>query len=406
MQEAIFICKTLKDRGYVAYFAGGWVRDFLLNHSSYDIDIATDAPPQIVESLFKHTVPIGAKFGIILVVIKDKQYEVATFRKDLEYKDGRRPSKVEFSSARIDAQRRDFTINGMFYDPIEEKVIDYVNGKEDLEKKIIKAIGDPNLRFKEDRLRMMRAIRLSCRFNFEIEENTKKAILKHSSELFPSVSIERIMQEITKMSRFKGFKNALVTLFEFNLLQTIFPKLKTLKPEEVEERLKIIDDFPKNTPAILSILELFPDMNLNEKIMLLEYLKLSNKEIKFVSFLHESKKMLENPEDLDNFFWTLFFANSFSSTAVGILGIHISKDNRKRFLDFLNQKELELDFFIKRMKEKNPIVKAAHLKELNIEDGKLMGELLKEAEKISINKNISDPSNVIKELKKSPIWPR
>ncbi|MBN2479026.1 MAG: CCA tRNA nucleotidyltransferase [Parachlamydiales bacterium] len=406
MLEAKLICKTLQSKGYTAYFAGGWVRDFLLNHPSEDIDIATDAPPEIVESLFDHTVPIGKKFGIILVVLNSKQYEVATFRKDIEYKDGRRPSKIEFSSAKIDAHRRDFTINGMFFDPLTEEIIDFVNGKEDLKNKLIKAIGNAHERFKEDRLRMIRAIRLSCRFGFEIEINTKRAIISHAEELFPSVAIERIWQELTKMSQYSGFKTALITLHEYNLLQTIFPILKNSTIEEVKERLLIIDDFPHRTPVIISILELFLNFSLEDKIELCQYLKLSNRETQFVSFMHSSKIMLENSKHVDDFNWAYFFANHFSELAIDIIAVHISKDNRAQFLEFLNNKKEKLLDFIKRIKDSNPVLKSENLKLCNIEPGILMGSLLKEGEKISINKNLTDPYQVIEELKKTKLWPK
>src|SRR5271169_6310620 len=132
--QARFIIETLAKKGFVAYYAGGWVRDFLLNHPSDDIDIATNAPPETIQALFPKTVPIGIAFGIILVIVEGHQYEVATFRNDLDYKDGRRPSRIEFTTADEDAKRRDFTINGMFYDPLTGKILDFVEGKQDLEK--------------------------------------------------------------------------------------------------------------------------------------------------------------------------------------------------------------------------------------------------------------------------------
>src|SRR3989338_2628829 len=138
--QARQIVETLAKAGFVAYYAGGWVRDFLLNHPSDDIDIATNAPPETIQALFPHTVPIGLAFGIILVIIDGKQYEVATFRQDLAYKDGRRPTKIAFATAIEDAKRRDFTINGMFFDPLKEEVLDYVSGKTDLENQVIRAI--------------------------------------------------------------------------------------------------------------------------------------------------------------------------------------------------------------------------------------------------------------------------
>ncbi len=406
MQNAKFIVKTLKAEGYIAYFAGGWVRDFLLNHSSDDIDIATSAAPEIVESLFPHTIPIGKAFGIILVIIKNKQYEVATFRHDIEYKDGRRPSKIEFSSPEIDAKRRDFTINGMFYDPIEDEIIDFVNGREDLDKKIIRSIGNPHYRIKEDRLRMIRAIRMSARFNFEIEKETKRAIIAHAEELFPAVAIERIVQELKKMSQYQGFKKALIMLFEFKLLQTIFPDLKKLTIDEISKRVSLVDDFPHRTPVIVSILELFPEYNLEQKLDLCRYLKLSNREIEFVTFLDLGKTYIKDEQKVDDYSWANFYSNHFYELAIDILAIHIKAQNRKAFLLRHEEKQKKLKPYIERIKNNDPVVKSDHLKLFNIKPGILMGQLLKESIKISINKKLLDPHKVIKELKKLKIWPK
>ena len=134
--QARFIVDTLAKAGFIAYYAGGWVRDLLLNHPSDDIDIATNAPPETIQALFPHTVPVGIAFGIVIVIIEGHQYEVATFRQDLDYKDGRRPSCIEFTTAVEDARRRDFTVNVMFYDPLTDHIFDYVNGRADLDSKI------------------------------------------------------------------------------------------------------------------------------------------------------------------------------------------------------------------------------------------------------------------------------
>jgi len=406
MQDAIYIVKTLNSKGYITYFAGGWVRDYLLNHPSDDIDIATNAPPEIVEDSFSHTIPLGKAFGIILVIIKNKQYEVATFRHDIEYKDGRRPTKIEFSNPEIDAKRRDFTINGMFYDPFQEEIIDYVNGRQDLENKIIRCIGNPHQRIKEDRLRMIRAVRLSARFDFEIEKNTKRAIIAHSEELFPAVAIERIWQEFTKMALYKGFKKALLTLFNFNLLQTIFPTLKDFSKEEIEQRLKLIDDFPHKTPVIISILELFPTYSLNEKIDLCKYLKLSNRQIEFVTFYHQGLDFIKNKNIVTNYEWAYFYSNPFFELTVQILAIHIIANKRKNFLLEHEKRQKDLQNFINKIKNKDPVVKSDHLKLHNIKPGKTMGLLLKESEKISINQKKLDPHEIIEILKKTKFWPK
>jgi len=195
---ALSICQTLHEKGYIAYFAGGYVRDMILEIPSDDIDIATDASPDVIQSLFSRTIPLGIAFGIVVVILKKESFEVATFRKDLKYKDGRRPEEVAFCSPKEDADRRDFTINGLFYDPFKKEILDYVGGKEDIKEKIIRAIGDPFVRFEEDKLRLIRACRFAARFDFKIDSHTQQAMLAEAPSLFPSVSIERITQELKK----------------------------------------------------------------------------------------------------------------------------------------------------------------------------------------------------------------
>src|SRR5256885_2530030 len=168
--DAVAVVKRLREAGHVAYFAGGCVRDTLLGLQPKDFDIATDAPPQRVRELFTNTQAVGAAFGVILVRHKKSVVEVATFRSDLKYLDGRRPEGVVFTTAEEDAKRRDFTINGLFMDPLEgNKVIDFVGGQDDLRNKILRAIGEPNHRFEEDHLRLLRAVRFAARFGLKVE---------------------------------------------------------------------------------------------------------------------------------------------------------------------------------------------------------------------------------------------
>ncbi|PYL40378.1 MAG: phosphohydrolase, partial [Verrucomicrobia bacterium] len=160
-KTACEIVAQLRGRGHIAYFAGGCVRDIVRGKTPKDFDIATDAKPEAVQQIFSRTYAVGAHFGVIVVVENGFQFEVATFRSDDVYVDGRRPSAVRFSSPEEDAKRRDFTINGMFYDPVATEVIDFVGGRADLEARLVRAIGDPAERFKEDRLRMLRAVRFA-----------------------------------------------------------------------------------------------------------------------------------------------------------------------------------------------------------------------------------------------------
>lgn len=197
-EKALSILKKLHKNGYNAYFCGGCVRDYLLQRSPKDYDIVTNAIPEQIQTIFKRTIPVGAQFGVMKVVFDKDIFEVATFRKDGKYKDGRRPEAINFSDEKEDALRRDFTINGLFYDPIYDRIIDYVGGREDIKRKFIRTIGIPKERFSEDYLRLMRAIRFSCQLNFSIEQETWKSICS-MPELVQNVSKERIRDELMKM---------------------------------------------------------------------------------------------------------------------------------------------------------------------------------------------------------------
>lgn len=396
--EARLIVETISKTGFVAYYAGGWVRDFLLNRPSDDIDIATNAPPEVIQNLFPKTVPIGIAFGIILVLIGDKEFEVATFRNDMEYKDGRRPTKIEFTTAVEDAKRRDFTINGMFYDPLKDTILDFVGGKEDLEKKVIRAIGNAHERIREDRLRMIRAVRLSCRLKFEIDPATIQAIRVHAKELFPAVAIERIWQEFTKMASYPGFKEAILMLHDFHLLEVILPPLKGIKREELEKRIHAFDDFPKDMPVIAYILELFPSITPTEREEICKYFKLSNQEILFAQFLYHTEKLHEKKE-VEKYEWAKFYANHFSTKSLQVLAARLPIHDRHIFLEDHEKRKKELLPSITRLQEKKPVVTSKHLQDHGINPGPHMGKLLMEAERIAINENLDVPEKVIKKLK-------
>lgn len=192
------VVRRLVEAGYTAYFAGGCVRDRLMGHDPLDYDIATDARPSEILQVFPRAQAVGESFGVMLVRHQKHSIEVATFRTEGKYSDGRHPDSVTFTDAQNDAQRRDFTINGMFEDPLNEKIIDYVGGQNDLKAGLIRAIGDPHARLREDRLRMLRAVRFAARFGFAIEEETAQAIREGAGDL-RGVSRERIGQELRRM---------------------------------------------------------------------------------------------------------------------------------------------------------------------------------------------------------------
>jgi len=197
-ETATNIVQRLQKAGFAAFWVGGCVRDFLLGREPQDYDIATDARPAQVEKLFERTLPVGRKFGVMIVVEAKHQFQIATFRAEADYKDGRRPTKVVFSNAEADAQRRDFTVNGLFYDPIAEKLHDWVGGEKDLRAKIIRTIGLPEERFAEDHLRLLRAVRFAAQLNFEIELQTFTAV-KALAPKIRFTSAERIRDELIKL---------------------------------------------------------------------------------------------------------------------------------------------------------------------------------------------------------------
>jgi poly(A) polymerase len=230
-EKAIAITKRLREEGYEAYLAGGCVRDYLLGKSPQDYDIATDARPETIEKIFPDTMAVGTQFGVILVIVDGEPFEVATFRHDGPYLDGRRPSHVRFGSLSEDILRRDFTINGMMYDPMAERVIDLVGGREDLKRCLIRAIGDPAERFQEDRLRMVRAVRFAASLGFTIEEDTFRAIQAQASTI-THISWERIGEEVTRILTEGGARRGFELLDASRLLTVLLPEVEAMKGVE------------------------------------------------------------------------------------------------------------------------------------------------------------------------------
>ncbi len=229
---ALSVVHELRRAGHQAYWVGGCVRDRLLGQEAKDIDVATDATPAEARMLFPKSEMVGASFGVLLVKGDGIAIEVATFRVDHEYKDGRRPEGVTFTrSAEQDVQRRDFTINGLLYDPIERKVLDYVGGQADLETKTIRAIGDPEKRFEEDRLRMLRAVRFGARLGFEIEPKTFEAIRRQASHIL-DIAAERIRGELNRILTEGAARRGFELLDETRLLAHILPEVKNLQGVE------------------------------------------------------------------------------------------------------------------------------------------------------------------------------
>jgi len=272
------IIRTLRQRGFQAYLVGGCVRDLLLEREPADYDVATSATPSQVMEVFPETYAVGAQFGVVLVplplpekqrasgddggVRKSSTVEVATFRSDVSYSDGRHPDEVRFShDPREDVARRDFTINGMMLDPMSGEVLDYVGGQRDLEAGIIRAIGDAERRFGEDKLRMLRAVRFAARFEYAIDKDTLSAIQRRAHET-SLVSRERVRDELTKMLIEGHARRAFLLLDETGLLQEVLPEISAMKGVEqppefhpegdvFEHTLLLLENLPQPCPATL-----------------------------------------------------------------------------------------------------------------------------------------------------------
>lgn len=398
---AIEIVRKLTELGYIAYFAGGWVRDRMMGISSSDIDIATNASPEEIIKLFPKTIPVGVAFGVVIVVNHGHQFEVTTFRKDCEYIDGRRPVHVELSNPEEDAKRRDFTINGMFFDPLTNTILDYVGGQEDIRRKIIRTIGDPKERFKEDRLRMIRAVRFAARFDFAIEKNTEKAIGENANQLLPAVSIERIWQEIKKMAEGPRFDRVILEMNRFGLLSVIFPRLSSLSSLEISRRVGFYKKYPQKCPPILFISELFQESSLEFFMELCEYLKVTNQDKGFVESVFRGRELIKQGDDRG---WAHYLADPRSQTSIEVIAAGYSDDKRYDTLERVLKLRERLKLHIERIIQKKPLVNAEMLKKEGIKPGKLMGDLLKEAEILAINNNLENPQEILKILKKLPMW--
>ena len=247
------VAARLREEGHIAYFAGGCVRDIVRGETPKDFDIATDAKPEIVQKLFPRTYAVGAHFGVIIVLENGFQFEVATFRSDEAYIDGRRPSAVHFSSPEEDAKRRDFTINGMFYDPVAEKVIDFVGGRADIDAKLVRAIGDPAQRFAEDRLRMLRAVRFATVLDYTIDTHTWDALVANATSI-NEISAERIRDELVRIFLSPNRTRGWDLLDSSGLMRAILPELDRMKGVLQPEQFHPEGDVFEHTRLMLQFL--------------------------------------------------------------------------------------------------------------------------------------------------------
>lgn len=287
---AVDVIRKLRAAGHTALFAGGCVRDLLLGRPAKDYDVATTAKPEQVRDLFgyRKTLPVGASFGVIIVMGPREAgpVEVATFRTEGPYHDGRRPASVAFCTPEEDAKRRDFTINGMFYDPVEAQVFDYVGGEADLSARVVRAIGDPHERVREDKLRMLRAVRFAATLDFELDAVTSAAIREMAGQLV-IVSAERIAQELKKMLVDKHRRRAIELCEDVGLLSVFLPELsgEFLDTERREQTLRMLAllEQPSFELALAAQLHVLPAKPVTYAIC--RRLKLSNEEADRITWL-------------------------------------------------------------------------------------------------------------------------
>jgi poly(A) polymerase len=223
-KTALAIVRRLQGAGFLAFWVGGCVRDFLLGREPGDYDIVTSALPEQIEGLFKRTIPVGRKFGVMVVIEDGHQFQVATFRAEADYQDGRRPERIVFGDAEADVRRRDFTVNGLFYDPVRQESHDWVGGEADLRARIIRTIGAPEERFAEDHLRLLRAVRFAAQLDFSIEAGTFAALQANAAKI-KTISAERVREELVKLLRPPHASRGLDLLRESGLLEQVLPEI-------------------------------------------------------------------------------------------------------------------------------------------------------------------------------------
>ena len=292
-RPAVAIVRRLADAGHQAVLAGGCVRDLLLGGAPHDYDVATDAPPQRVLELFRASRQVGMQFGVVLVKQHRRWVEVATFRSDGPYLDGRRPATVTLTDAQHDAFRRDFTVNGMFLDPLAGRIVDYVGGQVDLHARVIRAIGMPAARFEEDHLRLLRAVRFAARLGFEIEPTTLAATQQHAAQL-ARVAPERVRDELEKMLAHPARARAWSLLSACGLRPYLWPGA-AWTGDQSQRCATLLRRLPQEAPAALALAVLLEDRPADEIERVARALTLSNEQREMVLWLVAHQTDCDDP---------------------------------------------------------------------------------------------------------------
>lgn len=401
------VVERLRAAGFEALWAGGCVRDLLLELAPIDYDVATSATPEQVREIFgaRRTLPVGAAFGVVIVLGPHRaagQVEVATFRNDATYSDGRRPDAVTYSTAVEDARRRDFTINGMFYDPIIEQVIDYVGGQADLERGLIRAIGDADARIAEDKLRMLRAVRFAARFGFAIEAATQAALARHAPQLC-IVSGERMAGEMHKTLITSGRESAVRIWAESGLLEVLLPQLAQRWTERGEHACALVRAVrPGNWIAPLASL-LWPildplDAARSPQAMsddLKRRLKLSNDDVGRLRSALTNQSVLERAADLPWSDVQPVLIDARVATALDLLAARVAcGEVDKQHLEWLEERFA----WPKERLDPPPLIRGEDLHRLGFSPGPRFKELIAAVRAAQLDRQINDQAQALRWL--------
>ncbi len=377
------VVRRLTGAGHEALFAGGCVRDELLGLEPDDYDVASSATPDEVRRLFRRSIAVGASFGVIEVLGPPGRkgplkVQVATFRTDGDYSDGRRPTSVTFGSAREDALRRDFTINGMFLNPLTGEVLDYVTGREDLKAGLVRAIGDPEKRFEEDRLRLARAVRMAARFNLRLEPATSRAIQRHASAI-TVVSAERVADELRKMLRHPNRAEAVRLLESHGLLEMVLPELAhqaTHHPDHLAAVLRALQTLPAETHFESAMACVLTGFKPETAISISRRLRLANGEKDHIHWLLAHEAALDEGAGLPNhrlypILSHPWVGDLFTCSRARLLARGNPADGLEKTMAIFHSKtSLELN--------PPPLVDGADLQTVGIHPGPVMGRVLRQ----------------------------
>ena len=391
-QAAENIIRKLNLNGHQALLAGGCVRDMLLGKEAKDYDVATDALPEEIIKLFRRTLPVGAKFGVIIVLLKGCQIEVATFRTESGYADGRHPEHVEYSNAKEDAARRDFTINGMFYNPLEGKLYDYVGGKQDLEAEIVRTIGNADERFGEDYLRMLRAIRFSGQLDFTIEKHTWEAVCRLAPNI-TKISGERISMEVQSALTHPNRHIAAALLDKSGLCKAIFPGFEG---QSCNQGINVLRNLPDKCKYMLALAAFFACVETDFALKKSNVLMLSNAQQKKLRFLLDNRGRLLDDEMPLADLKILLASGYFDALFCLQKAIEMSSANSLESLETIKKrKEALADVDI----TPKPLLDGNELLELGVKPGPSVGKASREMYYAQLNEELNSRQQAVDWIK-------